>query len=45
MSSLHELVPVQLRERYFDQEAGDTTSGTSVRSRGNSFYLHGLYLS
>jgi len=33
MSRLHDCFPMQLPERYFDNEAGDPTSSASVRSR------------
>jgi len=35
MNRLHDWLPMQLREGYFDEEAWDSESSTSVRSRRN----------
>jgi hypothetical protein len=36
MIRLHDCLPMQLRERYFDEEAGDSQSSASVRSCPNA---------
>jgi hypothetical protein len=44
MSSVHEWLPVQLRGCYFEQEAGDSQTSTSVRSCSNGSHPHDIYV-
>jgi hypothetical protein len=46
MSRLHDWLPMQLHERRFDEEAGDSPSSASVRSCRNApscIRVHDLY--